>query len=78
MSPENEVFRKIKEMSKRVANPRPYIPVNNLASELLLLREQLLPAIGELKRMRLVQHDTLPDTTEYVKLTLLGCSVTRG
>lgn len=64
-------------MSKRVPNPRPQISINNLASELLLFKDQLFPAIAELQSLRLIRYYPLPDSNEYVKLTLLGCTVTR-
>lgn len=73
----NDVYRKIKEMSQRVANPRPPIMINALAGELLLVREQILPSIAELKKLRLIQSETPAHTSGYVKLTLLGYSVTR-
>lgn len=77
MSVENLVFRKIKEMSLRVPNPRPQISIHHLAAELLLFKEQILPAITELQSLRLIQHNSPNNDTEYVKLTLLGFTVTR-
>ena len=75
MTNTNDVFRKIKEMSKRVPNPRPQIPITAVASELSLMHDNILPAITELKKMRLIQHDM--QAPAYIKLTLLGCTVTR-
>ena len=73
----NDVYRKIKEMSTRMVNPRPKILINALAGELLLAREQILPSLAELKKLRLIQSDMPVHTAEYVKLTLLGFTVTR-
>jgi len=75
MTNTNDVFRKIKEMSKRVPNPRPQIPVNVIASELSISQDQIVTAMTELKKMRLIQYDMA--TPAYIKLTLLGCTVTR-
>lgn len=72
----NDVYRKIKEMSKRVANPRPQITISAVAEELALRSEQILPCLTELKDMRLVQLDK-PYNAAYVKLTLLGHTVNR-
>ena len=71
----NDVFRKIKDLSKRVPNPRPQIPVNDIASELQMSRDQIFPCIAELKKLRLIQCETA--TPSLVKLTLLGCTVNR-
>ncbi len=73
----NDVFRKIKEMSKTVANPRPQIMVSDLAHELSLPREQVLPSLMELKQLRLINADPITNTTMSVKLTLLGYTVNR-
>ena len=62
-------------MSTRVPNPRPQIPISAVASELLLTQEHILPAVSELKKMRLIVHDM--HAPAYIKLTLLGCTVTR-
>ncbi len=75
MTNTNDVFRKIKEMSTRVSNPRPQIPISVIASELRLLQDQILPAITELKKLRLINHDM--HAPAYIKLTLLGFTVTR-
>lgn len=72
----NDVYRKIKEMSKRVANPRPQITISAVAGELSLQSEQILPSLTELKDMRLIQLDK-PINAAYVKLTLLGHTVNR-
>ena len=71
----NDVYRKIKEMSTRTANPRPQILINLLANELSVLREQVLPFLTELKDMRLIQFEGYASV--YVKLTLLGYTVKR-
>lgn len=64
-------------MSKRVPNPRPQIPVNAVAAELALVREQILPSISELKKLRLIQYESGNFAPDYLKLTLLGSTVTR-
>ena len=75
MTDTNDVFRKIQEMSKRVVNPRPQIPLYSIAAELSLLQEHIIPAIKELKNMRLIQCQlTAP---AYIRLTLLGFAITR-
>lgn len=73
----NDVFRKIKEMSKTVANPRPQIMINDLANELSLPREQVLPSLMELKQLRLISSDPITNATTSIKLTLLGHTVNR-
>ena len=70
----NVVLGKIKEMSTRVSNPRPQIPISVLASELFMSQELLSPAIMRLKKMRLIQHEK--HSLAYLKLTLLGYTVT--
>jgi len=75
MSTENEVFRKIKEMSTRVVNPRPAIPVGNIAMEMGISSEMLALCLIRLKDLRLVNFaDALPTN---IKLTLLGTVVKR-
>lgn len=75
MANTNDVYRKIKEMSKRVANPRPQIDVDMLAQELLESSEYISSLLVELKDLRLVQYDIA--TPKFVKLTLLGFTVNR-
>ena len=75
MATTNDVYRKIKEMSKRVANPRPQIEVDVLAQEMLESSEHIAGLLVELKDLRLVQYDMA--TPRFVKLTLLGFTVTR-
>jgi hypothetical protein len=70
----SDVHLKIKEMSQRVVNPRPQIPIKSLAAELLLMRDQIMPSITELKNLRLIQYDA--SATLYVRLTLLGSTTT--
>jgi hypothetical protein len=71
----NEVFRKIREISLRVPNPRPSIPVSNIAVELNITHETLAPYLTELKDMRLIKsNDTL---SKSISLTLLGSTVKR-
>jgi len=75
MTSVNEVYRKIKEISKRTANPRPVVQVSGIANELSITPEQLAPFLTELKDLRLIQFGKLP--VESVKLTLLGYTVQR-
>jgi predicted transcriptional regulator len=71
----NEVFRKIREISLRVPNPRPSIPVGNIANELNVTHETLVPYLTELKDMRLIKtNDSL---AKSISLTLLGSTVKR-
>jgi len=71
----NEVFRKIKEISKRSVNPRPQVLVQLVAQELSASRENIMPSLKELKDMRLIQLDNI--TASHLKLTLLGHTVNR-
>lgn len=71
----NEVYRKIKEISSRTANPRPMVTVESIANELNQLRQMIVPMLTELKDMRLISFDK--PQAEHVKLTLLGFTVTR-
>lgn len=71
----NDVYRKIKEMSKRTANPRPQIPVSEIVLEMLSPKEPVISSLKELKSLRLIQFDEANST--FVKLTLLGYTVTR-
>lgn len=71
----NEVYRKIKEISGRTANPRPMVNVDNMAAELNLVKHYIIPMLTELKDMRLISFDK--PQAEHVKLTLLGFTVTR-
>lgn len=75
MTDTNEVYRKIKEMSKRVPNPRPQIPVHNIAGELAIGSEQIRNSLEELKKLRLIQYDGKVATS--IRLTLLGSTVNR-
>lgn len=77
MTSTNDVFRKIKEISKREMNPRPTVQLSEVARELSLVRDQILPEIMELKDLRLIQLDTTLKSPSSVKLTLLGCTVNR-
>jgi len=75
MPTENEVFRKIKEISTRAFNPRPLVNTFELAQELGMTREKLMPWLTELKDSRLVNFN---DTKVLsVRLTLLGSVVNR-
>ena len=71
----NDVFRKIKEISQRTANPRPPIMVSGIAKEMQQLSEQLIPILVELKDMRLITFNEPAQTS--LKLTLLGFTVNR-
>lgn len=71
----NEVYRKIKEISSRTANPRPMVNVDNIANELNLMKHYIIPMLTELKDMRLISFDK--PQAEHVKLTLLGFTVKR-
>jgi hypothetical protein len=75
MTSVNDVYRKIKEISKRTANPRPAVQVLGIANELRVTPEQLVPFLTELKDLRLIQFGTSP--VAFVKLTLLGYTVQR-
>ena len=73
----NDVFRKIKEMSNTVSNPRPSILINDLASALSLPKDQVLPSLIELKQLRLINAEPITNASVSIKLTLLGYTVTR-
>ncbi|MBN9484296.1 MAG: hypothetical protein BGO70_12425 [Bacteroidetes bacterium 43-93] len=73
MSNANEVHRKIKEISSRVANPRPAVAILGVANELMINREQLMPFLRELQSLRLIKLEG----TEALRLTLLGGAVKR-
>jgi len=55
--------------------PRPEINTNELASELLVSAESLMPQLSELKKLRLVNFNDTKGSA--VRLTLLGSIVTR-
>ncbi|MCW3122247.1 MAG: hypothetical protein JWQ38_1739 [Flavipsychrobacter sp.] len=75
MPTENDVFRKIKEISTRKIHPRPEVNTIELAQELEVTRESLMPWLNELKQSRLV---TFNDTQgSSIRLTLLGSVVKR-
>lgn len=71
----NEVYKKIKEISARTANPRPQIQVASLAQELSSRAEQITPHLAELKRMHLISATDQAITN--IRLTLLGNTVNR-
>ena len=75
MPTENEVFRKIKEISTRTFQPRPLVNTGELAAELGTTREHLMPWLNELKRSRLVNFNDVQGAG--IKLTLLGTVVNR-
>ena len=75
MPTENEVFRKIKEISTRTIHPRPLVNTGDLAKELSMSRESLMPSLTQLKQLRLVNFN---DTQAMaIRLTLLGSVVNR-
>jgi len=71
----NDVYRKIKEISKRYANPRPQVTIELIAQELRSTRDQITSSLTELKYLRLIQYENY--TAVHVKLTLLGYTVNR-
>ncbi len=75
MSTENEVFRKIKEMSARAIHPRPVVKTSELANELLVSRESLAQSLIQLKQLRLLNFNDEQAST--IRLTLLGSVVKR-
>lgn len=75
MASTNDVYRKIKEMSKRTPNPRPQIEIGQIAHELQTVSDQIVLPLSELKNMRLIQYDKI--TNGLVRLTLLGHTVNR-
>lgn len=75
MSTDNEVFRKIKEISTRTLQPRPIVSTNELASELNISRENLMKSLTELKQTRLVNFNDAQG--QSIRLTLLGSVVKR-
>jgi hypothetical protein len=76
MATVNEVYQKIKEISKRTANPRPEIVIQRLAEEMQQVREQILPILVELKDLRLIKFNQ-PAAVVSIRLTLLGHTVNR-
>ena len=75
MATENEVFRKIKEISTRAVHPRPLINTGDIARELGLSRESLMPLLAQLKQLKLVNITDAQSAT--IRLTLLGTVVNR-
>ncbi len=75
MSIENVVFRKIKEISAREIQPRPTVTAYQIASELAVSSDSLLPTLAELKQLRLVSF--CDGKGASIKLTLLGTVVKR-
>ena len=72
---ENEVFRKLKEISLRSANPRPAINVADLSNELKTTHDALMPWLTQLKQLRLISFNEIHPV--IIKLTLLGSVVKR-
>ena len=75
MPTENEVFRKIKEISTRTIHPRPLVNTMELAKELSTSRESIMPWLAHLKQLRLVNYNDTQGVA--VRLTLLGTVVKR-
>jgi hypothetical protein len=75
MSNTNEIYRKIKEMSKCGHNPRPAITVKSIVDEMRMDNGAITPSLMELSDLRLIALIGQPFTS--VKLTLLGNAVTR-
>jgi predicted transcriptional regulator len=75
MAIENEVFRKIKEMSLRTSTPRPLVNSSELAMELGITRDALMPSLNSLKQLRLVNFND--PQGQAIRLTLLGTVVKR-
>lgn len=75
MSPENTVFNKIKEISGRGMQPRPMVMIGQVASELAVSSDSLLPSLAHLKQLRLVSYGDSRAST--IRLTLLGSVVNR-
>lgn len=72
---ENEVFRKIKEISAREIKPRPLVNTAALAHELSVTPESLMPFLLQLKQLRLVNFIDIQASA--FRLTLLGSVVRR-
>ncbi|MBX2904444.1 MAG: hypothetical protein KF744_00295 [Taibaiella sp.] len=75
MSPENRVFSKIKEISARGMQPRPTVTIGQLANELQVSSDSLLPSLTQLKQLRLVSFND--SGASNIRLTLLGSVVNR-
>ncbi len=75
MITENEVFRKIKEISTRGYTPRPLVNSGDLANELGVTTDTLKPCLAQLKQLRLVNFNDAQG--QVIRLTLLGTVVKR-
>jgi DNA-binding IclR family transcriptional regulator len=75
MSPESEIFMKIKEISTRTVRPRPSVDTTDLAQELGITKDKLMPHLNQLKQLRLLNFDDTQAAS--IKLTLLGTVVKR-
>jgi DNA-binding IclR family transcriptional regulator len=75
MSPESEIFMKIKEISTRTVRPRPSVDTTDLAQELGITKDTLMPHLNQLKQLRLLNFDDTQAAS--IKLTLLGTVVKR-
>lgn len=64
------VFNKIKEISERGLQPRPFIPFEELQAELRISPDTLGPFLLHLKKMRLIIFDK--KAMSAIKLTMLG------
>ena len=75
MLTDNEVYRKIKEISARYINPRTPVYISSLTQELYSNIELLTPLINHLIELRLIKYD---EKIKYsVRLTFLGMNVNR-
>lgn len=75
MLSENDVFRKIKEISTRKMHPRPLVDTAELAAELAISRESLAPSLAQLKQLRLINFNDTQGAA--IRLSLLGTVVKR-
>jgi len=75
MVSENEVFRKVKEISTRTVRPRPLITTGEIASELGTSVDIIIPLLGQLKQLRLLSFNE--PQVQSIRLTLLGTVVNR-
>jgi len=71
----NEVYRNIKELSSEGMRPRPLLTVLTLSERMHTGREVLFPFLAELQDLRLIRFNESGRTS--IRLTLLGCAVTR-
>jgi hypothetical protein len=75
MLTENDVYRKIKEISAGYIDPRTPVLINLLTKEMYSNTELLLPIINQLVYLRLIKYNE--KNRQSVRLTFLGMNVTR-